>query len=349
MPQNISFKVTPDNWGQWFGKLIVSNIQSATVEKYLGVMFTSPVKMGNADLNPSITPWVDSSVAVGSAEVGPLKFQIAAKLEFLKPYTFNGNESLTFYFNSPQGVLPHDPTKIIESFVLLADPVGTVNIHCEASPDPALVDRLQVVTFTAGSLVYFTAMTPGQTLPFPIFPCTYTATADELTNQDETVVATSGVKPVTITVANGKSTDLNVTYSQVNKYSAINVTVGNLSPLEREQVHVKLVRSGATLEDTWSPNHAVGFRRLPSSGTIDVSVDTTVNNVKYSCDPKSVPVSVSLFKVDFPKADKVGPIDTHGFVTLPIEVTTKLKLTANITVRLVGVTSVNQGKYDLTF
>ena len=341
MSQNITFKVTPDGWGQWFGKLTVSNIQSATVEKYLGVMFTSPVKMGNADFNPSMTPWVDNSVAVGSAEVGPLTFQIAAKLEFLKPYTFKGNEALTFYFNSPQGVLPKDPTKIIESFVLLADPVGTVNIKCAASPDPALVDSLQVVTFTAGSLVYFTTMTPGQNLPFPIFPCTYTVTADELTNRNETVVATARVNPVSITVTNGESTDLNVIYSKVDKYSAIDVTVGNLSPLEREQVHVKLVRAGATLDDTWSPNHAVGFRRLPSSGTIDVSVGTTVNNVQYSCNPKSVSVSVSQFKVDFPKADKVGPIDTHGFVTLPIEVTTDLKLTANINVRLVGVSPVN--------
>jgi hypothetical protein len=341
MSQDISFTVTA-NWGQWYATLVVTNIKSAKVDKYLGITFKSPVNVGLADFNLSLTPqWVEHTLAIGTHKVDASTFLVAAKVEFPKPYTFNGNETLTFGLNGHKPGLPSDSTPYKESFKLLADPVGTVNIHCAVAPDKELVGRHHALTFSAGTLVFPTTVTPGDALKFPIFPFNYTVIADELTTQYETVVATAVVKPTTINVENGKLIDLNVTYSQPKKFSAIDVIIGNILPIRNEQLHVKLVKSGQTVRELWTPNHTNSLRRLPDSGTIAVSVDTTLNNKQYSCNSQSVHLSTSLFQVKFPKADKVAPIDTHGFVTLPIVVETDLTFTGKITVRLVSLSPAN--------
>jgi hypothetical protein len=141
--------------------------------------------------------------------------------------------------------------------------------------------------------------------------------------------------PITV-VQNGEIA-LDVAYNQFDEYSAIDVIIGNILPLENEKFHVTVVRSNETLADFWSPsNYTTSLRRLPPSGTIDVSVDTiTLINVQYSFNTKSVDASASLYQLTFSQADQVVPIDTTDFVELPIAVTTDLTLDANVAVRLV--------------
>ena len=308
-----------------------------TVQEYLAVMFNSPASVKNTDFNGSTNPWVEISPDISSQQIDASTYLVTAKLQFPSSYTFNGKEIFTFGIN---GNLNNDSQQYTETFILAADqiPSGTVNIQCADAPDQALVDVQQVLTFTEGSLVISNTVTPGTTSAFQIPPGTYTVAAAELTNQDQTVVATAQVSPSTITVANNEATALDVTYNPVDKYSAIDVTIGSISPLQKELFHVNVVSSGQTLADFWSPaNHTTSLRRLPSSGTIDVSVDTiTLNDVQYLFNTQSVDVSAELYQVPFPQADGVIDIDTTSFVELPIVVTTELTLDTTITVRLVG-------------
>jgi len=195
-----------------------------------------------------------------------------------------------------------------------------------------------MLTLTEGSLVIPLSATPGETSSFQVFPGTYNVAAAELANQDQTVVATAQVSFDTITVMFSEEAALDVAYPQVDTYSAIDVTIGDISPLEREPFHATVVRSSETLADFWGPaKHTTSLRRLPSSGTIDVSIDmVSLNNIQYSSNTKSVDVSTSLFSVTFSQADEVLPIGTTGFVQLPIVVTTDLLLDADLAGRLVG-------------
>ena len=332
---SITFTVTPSPQSEWYGTLTVSNIEAVTVQSYLAIMFKSPASVASTDFNGSTNPWVEITPAISSQQIDASTYLVTAKLQFPGPYTFNGKEVFTFYIN---GNLNNDPDQYTETFILTADqvPSGTVNIQCAAAPDQALVDVQQGLTFTEGSLVISNPVTPGTTSSFQITPGTYTVTVAELTDQNQTVVATAQVSPSTITVANNEVATLEVTYSQVNKYSAINVTIGSISPLQKELLHVKVVSSDQTLADFWSPaDHTTSLRRLPASGAIDVSVDSiTLNNVQYSFNTQSLDVSAELYKVSFSQADDVVNIDTTGFVELPIAVTTDVTLDTNITVRL---------------
>ena len=346
MSQEILFDVKADAQSEYYGTLVVSNIHldgsnSVTVKEYLGIIFKSPASVANRDFWYSTNPWVEITPDISSQQIDGTRFLVTAKLSFSSSYTFNAKETLTFGIN---GNLNSSPQQYGDTFILTADqiPAGTVNINCAAAPDEALVGYSQALTFIPNVRDTPVTVTPGTTTPFQFPPTTYSVTAAELTDEDQTVVATALVSPSTITVVSDYVTALDVTYGQVDKYSAIDVTIGNISPLLQEQFYVKVVSSSQTLA-FWSPaNHTTSLRRLPPSGTIDVSVDTiTLNNVQYSFNTQSIDVEAKLYNITFPQADKVVDIDTTGFVQLPVVVTTDLTLDATITVRLVGPSPAN--------
>src|SRR6266566_388817 len=101
MSQDISFNVEPDCQSEYYGALVVSNIQpegndSVTVEKYLGIMFKSPASVANTDFYSSTDPWVEITPDITSQQIDASTFLVTAKLEFHNPYTFNAKETLTF-------------------------------------------------------------------------------------------------------------------------------------------------------------------------------------------------------------------------------------------------------------
>ena len=119
---SISFNVTADQSSQFFGKLIVSNIQAndpVKVNKYFIVNFKSPAHIGNSDFNGVTHPWVDITPDISNQQIGTM-FLVTAKLNFHDPYTFNGQETFTFYIN---GDLGSDPAQkqYTETFTLATD------------------------------------------------------------------------------------------------------------------------------------------------------------------------------------------------------------------------------------
>lgn len=328
--------------GQWYGTIVLSNIRyddgsAVAIQKFFAIVFLSPASVSNSDISVSTNPWVEVDPKVTSEQIDTTTYSVTAQLNMLSPISMNG-ATITIGIN---GDLTQDPDRYLESFVCGADQIpdtsGTVSVDCAASPDPELDSYQQAVTFTMGGRVVPFNVPLGETTPCSVPAGTYTVTAAQLATEAQTVVADAQIDPSSVTVVAGEAVDVSVTYGAVATYSAIDVTIGNISPLEKEQFHVRVVDSGTTLADFSSPdNHTTALRRLPSSGTADISVEgSTLNNVEYSFDTKSEDLSPSLIPVSFVQDDlNANPVDTTGFVTLPIVVTTDVSLDSTISVRL---------------
>ncbi|KAN0079542.1 hypothetical protein V8E54_004756 [Elaphomyces granulatus] len=316
---------------KWYGQMTLSNIRyedgsSVSVQKFLGIVFKSPAAV--AAMWYSVSPYVSIKAEMTNQAIDGSTFKVTAKLTVDKAFTFKPSDIFHFGIN---GDLTQNPKRYTESFVLAADqiPSGTVNIHVPSAPDQALEGYQQKLAFNEGSIANSITAPLDKTTSINLVVGTYTVAAAELATTEQTVVARTQVSPSSITVVTGESTD-------VNRYSAIDVIIGNIQPLKDEELHVIVTNQGT--RDVYSPiNNTTPLRRLPPSGTCEASIDPiTLNNVQYSFDPKSQSVSASLYKFVFSPDDlHETPIHTTGFVKLPIEVKTDLAVPdASIAVRL---------------
>ncbi|KAG6812055.1 hypothetical protein H0H92_004586 [Tricholoma furcatifolium] len=329
--------------GQYWGTLVASNF-SGSVQSYLYMEFNSPYPVEDNGFNFANVPWpttVTSSV-IANQNLGSSTYLVQVRFVFSQPYTFTGGEQLTIGVG---GDLTQDPEKWTSSFVLSADPAGTVDIQCAAAPDPGLVGYQQELTFTQGALVVVVALTPGSSSSIQLIPGTYTVTAAELDNEDQTIVAPAQVSSSTVTVVLNQTTDLSVTYGTVAYYSALQVVISDIDPLQKlgAPFHVTAKTSDQTIADFWSPNnYTTTLPRLPSSGTVTVSVEAiALNDIGYLFNPQTVQLSGTVQTVTFSQYDDTEPIDTTGFVTLPIVVQTTNPSNATLTVRLVRTNQAN--------
>ncbi|KND92249.1 hypothetical protein TOPH_03220 [Tolypocladium ophioglossoides CBS 100239] len=329
---------------EWYGTMSVTNLRNndgsvVRIKQFLGVIFRSPAQVSATDFNGSTNPWAEITAEVANEQIDSSSFVVTAKLSIAKGFTFSSGDTFSWGIN---GNLTKDPEAWAQSFVFAVDRIpdtsGTVNVDCANAPESALSSYQQCLTLTQGQKASAVSVPLGKTTSFGIDFGTYIITADDLAISDHTVVAAAQVSPSTITVTGGEATDIKVTYGTANNYSAIGVTIGGISGLESEQFHVTVVDdSGTPLADFSSPgSKTTSLRRLPASGTVDINVDQlAVNNVQYSFDTQTLDLSAKLFQVSLTEDSiKTNPVDTTGFVQLPIVVSTNLSIGSTISVRL---------------
>ena len=342
MSKIVSKTVVSDVPSEWFGTLVTSGIKHEdgsrlTVQKALYVKFLAPPNT-NIQVNALLNPWQQVTDTIASEPVDHKSVEVTAEIRIAGPYTFNTSDTLTWGIS---GDLTGDASLYTGSFKLYADelPGGTVAIRVLGVPDSALSGSKQTITLTKGGITSSYSATPGQTTTFKVPSGQYTVKAGELVNANETVIATASVSPTDIKVKEGETTSLIVTYGPAQKYSALDVTVGQLSPpLAQEELRIQVAVVGGERTVFHSANnHTTSLRRLPASGTATVDSELTVNNTKYTSS-QSVGLSNTLIKVAI-GSDKIKstPVDTSKFVALPINVTSDLRLTdKSIALRLVS-------------
>ncbi|KAM0265157.1 hypothetical protein ACHAQJ_000310 [Trichoderma viride] len=328
---------------QYYGTIIVSDIQyddgsRVTIDSFLGVTFTSPASLAATDINLSTSPWQDVTPGISSVQISDATFLITANLQFPGTYTFNTSDTITFGIN---GDLTKDPDTYTKSFIFAADALpdmnGTVDITTAAAPDSALAASKVTVTFQRGSQTFSEKVPLSHTTPVKIPAGDFVVSVAELTNEDQTTVAKSQVSPTSLTFKIGETTGTEVTFGSVSKYSAVDVTIGDISSLQGEKFHVQLIVDGDLLKDFYSPgNHTTSLRRLPPKGKLEVAIDSiSLNNVEYSLPKKSETLSDRLFTFTFSEDDiKTSPVDTKGFVQLPIVTESDVEIDQDILVRL---------------
>ncbi|KAI6080905.1 putative hydroxymethyltransferase [Hypoxylon rubiginosum] len=339
MSENIDFKVRVDSTSEWYGTLVVYDIKNTdgsalTVDQYLGVTFKSPPVTSDI----VVDFWEAESSEVSTETIDSTSVAVTVRINFASPYTFQSNDEIKFEIN---GDILTDPDTWTQSFELYADdlPSGTVKVDCAPAPDQRLAGSEQVVTLSRGGWPTPLTVVLGSIEENKVAAGTYTVTADELTTADETVVATAQVSPSELSVVVDQSTTVTVTYSAVNEYSAMDVSIGQLSsPIDKETLQVKVIErsTGNSVADFYShDDHTSKLRRLPLSGTVDVSAEVTLNNVKYFA-TKVAALTNAVAIVSIDQSDVVAQdLDTTGFVDLTVKITTDLSdSNASIDVRL---------------
>ena len=326
----------------FYGTIILSHIcyddnSAVNIKHFLSLLFLSPAAIKYTDFNVSTQPWVEVNAEVANEHIDDTRTSIKAKLNAKAPVSWDG-ATINIDVN---GDLTQNPDLYLKSFMFGADTVpdvdGSISVNCAPSPDPALASLQQAVTFAMGTRVVQTHVPLGKTTVYKVPAGTYTVKVVQLATQAQTVVADTEASPKSVTVAPGAKVDVKVTYGKVAKYSAFDVIIGKISPLENEKYQVCVTDAGKTLAKFSSPpNHTTALRKLPASGTAEVSVEgRTLNNVEYSFDTKSEHLAPALFPVRFLQDDlKSHPIDTKGFVKLRVKVTTDVSLGSNVSVHL---------------
>ncbi len=329
------------NATQYYGKLILSNIRhengsEVTIKKFLGVKFKSPLSPAGIGIEPS--PWFELIPDISTESLDASTVAVTARLELPTSRTFDPlTDKLDFDIN---GNLTDKPEVYEKSVELYADhlPSGTADIKCASAPDPALASLKQVVRLEQDGRASELQAVLGTTTPIKAFSGTYKAVADELATQEQTVVAIPIVSPAKVTVGTDEHTGVEVTYGTVNKYSALDVKIGDLqSPIDKEQVHIKVIDQDTQkpIADFFSPhNHTTKLLRLPTSGTAVVHAQITLNNTKYFAE-KSEHLSNNILHVTLGRNEiKEQSVDVKGFVTLPIEVDGDLQSGKDLFVRI---------------
>ncbi|KAI0879886.1 putative hydroxymethyltransferase [Annulohypoxylon maeteangense] len=330
MSRNIICDVDSPSPDIWYGTLVVSNIRydddtSVTIQKLLGLKFKSPKATGKITCDVSLTSYEATKSQVYPSKPSEDVNDVTAQVHFTEPHTFVHDDHLTFGI---VGDLTTDLDTFKNSFKLYAEslPSGTVIVKVATTPDPALTDAQQVVYLERdGTEDTILASAPGTTESYTVEAYKYDVKAADLATSDETTVASALASPSQVEVQVGGNTDIGVTYGVVQKYSALDVSIGALSqPITTERLHVKVVddNNATWFDDFLSPNGTKKLRRLPVSGSVDISAQITLNDVKYSA-AQNVQLSQSLIRVSINQNDiKAENVDTTGFVVLPVEIQT---------------------------
>lgn len=341
MPKIVSKNVV-GSAGEWYSTLVMSGIKcddgsSLTVQNKLYIKFLAPPNTG-IQLNASLNPWQQVACTLASETIEDQSATITAELEIAGPYTLKTSDTFTWGIN---GDLRGDASKYTDSFELYVDqlPSGTVEVKVADAPDAALSTSKQAITLVKGGVSLPLLAAPGQTTSFTVASGKYTVKVAELVNDDDTVVATASATPTEITVEEGSTTTLTISYETPQKSSALDIKVGKLpSPLDKEQLHITVKAGGATVQEFDSPSdHTTSLGRFPASGEATVDASLTLNNTKYFSE-QSVQLSSATITVNI-GSDNISSseIDTSSFVDLPINVSTDLDLSGeSIALRLVS-------------
>ncbi|MFC0397720.1 hypothetical protein [Paraburkholderia rhizosphaerae] len=332
--------------GQWYGQIIVSDLRyedgsAVQVNQYLAMTFNAPAAISDTDIYMSFAQsWVSTGVSVQSVQIDSNLFSISATLDFAQSHLMDVNDRITIGVN---GDLTKDPNAYLGSFVIAADAApdvsGAAAVTCSAAPDPALSAVAPIVKFIRGSEITPVTLEYGATVNQTLAQGDYTIQGDNVSTVDETVIAPLVIAPAEITVSTNTTVPVNVSFGATQLSSALDIAIGALTGLETETLKVTLVdtTNDSTLAAFTSRiNTTTSLRLLPASGTAELRIDDIlVNNVDYSFQHVDIVLANQLQTIAITDllVDAI-PIDTTGFVTVPVHVTADATLTQQITLRL---------------
>lgn len=332
---------------EWYGTIIVSNLRyedggAVNVSEFLAFNFHSPANVDATAIQPQFVSWVVGDTSVQASQIGDGNFDVTATITFTTPYTMQPADQITIGIN---GNLVADPDTWLDSFVFAADQeptiFGTVSAACEAAPDPALASVTPVLTLAQGSMITTLPLSYGASVSASLEQGGYTVSGDSIAAADETVVAPLVIDPTSVEVTAGNTSTIRVTFGPVERYGALDISIGSLTGLSKETLSVTLTdsKTGNTLAAFDATiNSVTSLRKLPPSGTARVSIqNVALNDVNYTFKVPDINLTNALQKVtidDSMIASK--PVNTLGYVKVAIKVTAEQALDREIDLRLIA-------------
>lgn len=333
--------------GEYYGTIIISNLKyedgtPVNIRQFLSMDFTSPASVADTDINGSFISWVQVTPDVHSVQLDSASFAISAQLDFAEPHVMDQHDQFTIGIN---GDLTHNPDVYLNSFVIAADAApdvnGTVSINCAAAPDPALAAIAPVLTFSLGSQRSEVTLSYGKTTSAALVQGVYSVSGNDVCTEDETVSAPLIIAPPQVTVVPDQAAPVSVTFGPVQRYAALDIAIGSLSGLATETLIVTVIdeASGQTLASfSAGINSSTSLRNLPVSGAARIQIDNiALNNTKYSFSVSAVTLENKLSRVLVNDSMvRTAPVDTKGFVQVPVNITAERTVAREMTLRLSG-------------
>lgn len=331
--------------GEYYGSIIVSNLKyedgtPVSIRQFLSMDFTSPAAVTDTDISESFVSWVQVTPNVNSTQIDTATFSVSAQLDFADAHTMDARDQFTIGIN---GDLTHNPDIYLNSFVIAADAApdvnGTVSADCAVAPDSALVGFPPVLIFSLGSQRPDLMLSYGKTTSGALTQGTYSVSGNDVCTDDETVSAPLIIAPTQVTVAPDQTVRVSVTFGPVQRYSALDIAIGTLSGLATETLDVAVIdqASGQSLASFAAGiNSSTQLRKLPASGTALIQIDNiALNNIKYSFSVSAIKLENTLHDVFIDDSMvQTAPVDTTGYVMLPVNITAEKALARQITLRL---------------
>ncbi|WP_246642065.1 hypothetical protein [Paraburkholderia edwinii] len=313
------------------------------VNEYLSMSFSAPAAINSTDVYVSFAgSWVSTTANAESTQLDASLFSVSVKIDFNDPHLMDAKDQINIGVN---GDLTQNTDEWLASFVIAADEspntTGTASVTCANVPDCALYGIAPVIQFKRGSEITSTTLQYGATVSQTLEQGDYTIQGNSVSTVDQTVIAPLVISPDQMTIGVNGTATVDVSFGPLQRSSALDIAIGTLSGLEAETLNVTIVdaTSGKTLAafssgiDTTTP-----VRLLPASGTAQIRIDDiSLNNVFYSFSDIQVVFANQLQTVQI--SDSLvqrTPVDTSGFVTVPIDVTSEATLSQEVTMRLVG-------------
>jgi len=332
---------------EWYGTIIVSNLRyedgsAVSVNQFLAFNFHSPANLDATAIQPQFISWVVGATTVEASQVGDSDFNVTVKMAFTTSYTMQPPDQITIGIN---GNLVADPHTWLDSFVFAADQApsifGTVSAACATAPDPALASVTPVLTLAQGSMVSTLPLSYGESVTASLQQGVYTVSGDSVSTDDETVVAPLVIDPTSLEVASGNTSTIEASFGPVERYCALDISIGSLTGLSSETLSVMLIdsKTGNTLaEFDAKTNSVTSLRKLPPSGTARVSLqNVALNDVNYSFKVPDITLTNALQKVSINDSMVTSkPVNTSGYVKVAIKITAEQPLDREIDLSLIG-------------
>lgn len=350
MPMLVATVTADKTDNHWWSNFVISDIKNndgtpAVVNKLLYLNFKSPGEVNKDNVQPY--PWADEVLEISNNLIDHALYDVTVKAHpkaTYKPAKFTIGVLGDLHSSEAK-------TKYLDTFVLYADEEpnldGTVEVDVAACPDPALEHSPVTVRFSQGQIVHEKSLKFGFKQAVRLKAGSYTASAKPVATEGDTVDAPVGVSPADLKVDVGHTVPLSVIFAPVVKHGALDVTVSNdlAADLGPETVTVQVVDKASGYEVTGfaaKVGSTTQRRGLPYDSKVEVRVKPiTVNNVTYTFGPQERTLGTALAKVTLDLASATrAPLETTGFISQPIQVTTDTPLERRLPIRLIG-TDVN--------
>jgi hypothetical protein len=314
---------------------------SVDIKDKLIVTFSAPGKITEGDINVSSDPWMAFNTKIESSEIGGGLFDIKLTIT-----SADGNHIGNVISNIHLGVNASSDTTpgwstLKDTFVIAADEdpnvSGQLTVKC-ATPPAGLENETVELDLVRGEKTERLALKFG-TATYNIAAGNYQASIADLKKADGTVRAAALLSASELTISQGKTTSLNITFGKAEHGTTIDVAldVDSIPALRDERFHLVYKENGVEEGSCeLRSGEEQRLEQLPVSGKFALSIaDLRLNNIHYTIDSFTGDLNGQYHGLVFKQAQVHQSADTpSNAVKLTVKVNAEKAVATTFSLRL---------------
>lgn len=263
---------------------------SIDIKEKLVVTFTAPGKITEGDINISSDPWLAFNTKIEASEIGGGLFDIKLTITSADgSHIGNIINNIHLGINASSDSTPAWST-LSDTFTIAADEdpnvSGQLTVKC-ATPPAGLENETVELNLVRGEKTEHLTLKFG-TATYNIAAGNYQASVADLKKADGTLRAPAQLSASELTIAQGKTTTLNITFGKAERSTTIDIAldVDSIPALHNESFHLVYQENGVE-EGSGELRSGEQQRldQLPASGKFILSIaERRLNNIHYTFD-----------------------------------------------------------------